>query len=90
MVDVLMTIRQIKQAWEKVKSETITKRSSQCGAFLQEQSTEDPFADLKDDDLDDEDDANVRLQQLVDGLGSDMTAKECTTAEDALWIYVHA
>ena len=50
--------------------------------FLESKVSKDPFADLEDDNVNDNDDANVRLQQLVDRLCSDMTAQEYTTADD--------
>ena len=78
-VDVLMAIRWIKQAWEEVKPQTIAKCFRQCGAIPQEQSDEDPFAGL-----DDEDDATARLEELVDQLGSDITTDEYMAADDDL------
>ena len=64
-----MGIRWIKQAWEEGKPQTIAKYFSHCGAIPQEQSAEDPFAGLDDDD----DDVTARLQELVDQLRSDIT-----------------
>ena len=76
-----MAISWIKQACEEVKPKTITKCFRHCGAIPQEQSTENPFAGLDDDD---EDDATAKLQELVNHLGSDITTDEYMAADDDL------
>ena len=70
---------------EGLGGSTITKCFRHCGAFPQEQSDEDPFASLEDDDHDD----TVRLQELVDQLGSEMTTEEYMAADNDLRMYLH-
>ena len=78
-----MEIRQIKQAWEEVKPQTIAKCFSHCGEIPQEQSTEDQSAGLDDDN---QDDATARLQKLVNQLGSGIVTDEYKAADHDLHV----
>ena len=76
----------IKQPWEEAKLEAITTCITHYGAFPQKQCTEDLLLTSQNNDFIDEDDANIGLQQVVDGLGSDMCAEERMTADDDLHV----
>jgi len=85
-INVLMAIRWIKQAWDEVKPQTVVNCFKLCGALPQEQeSDEDPFEGLGEDDpLDGSDNDCARLQELVEQLGSEATAQEYLSADDDL------
>ena len=85
-VNMLMTVSWIKQMWDEIKPQTIINWFKLCGALPQEQeSDEDPFAGLEEDDpLVGSDIDHSRLQELVDQLCSGTTALEYTSADDDL------
>ena len=74
--DVFLAIRWFKQGWEAVKVETVVNCFKHCGVQpTTEETTEDPFADLYQQD--------EELEELVQQLGPDipLTTTEYVAAD---------
>ena len=78
-VNVLTAIRWIKKEWDEVKPQTIINCFRKTGALPQDQETEDPFADLEEDD--------TCLEELVHQFDPDTTADEYVNADDGLSMF---
>ena len=76
-INVLTAIRWIKKAWDEVKPQTIINCFRKTGALPQDQeSEEDPFAGLEEDD--------TCLEELVNQFSPETTAGEYVNADDGL------
>ena len=78
-VNVLTAIRWIKKEWDEVKPQTIINCFRKTGALQQDQESEDPFADLEEDD--------TCLEELVHQFDPDTTADEYVNADDGLSMF---